>query len=54
LNRFFRPTRRDNRLVVRRVARRVNAVRKHNPDRKAVNFPPEFVPGGSSGPVNPA
>ena len=37
----------DNRLIVRWV----NAVRKGNPDRKIINFPTEFVPGGSIGPV---
>jgi LacI family transcriptional regulator len=44
----------DNKLIVRRVVRWVNAVRKGNPDRKAINFPSEFVPGGSIGRVNPA
>ena len=29
----------------------VEAARKGNPDRKAINFPAEFVPGGSIGPV---
>jgi LacI family transcriptional regulator len=42
----------DNSLIVRRVVRWVNAVRKGNPDRKIINFPTEFVPGGSIGPVD--
>ncbi len=41
----------DNRLIVRRVVRWVNAVRKGKPDRKIINFPTEFVSGGSIGPV---
>ena len=44
----------DNRLIVRRVVRWVNAVRKGNPDRKTINFPTEFVPGGSIGPASEA
>ena len=37
--------------VIRRVVRWVDAVRKGNPDREINNFPAEFVPGGSIGPV---
>jgi len=37
--------------IVRRVVRWVNDVRKGKPDRKEINFPAEFVPGGSIGPV---
>ncbi len=40
-----------NEHVVHRVVRWVNAVRKGKPDRKIINFPAEFVPGGSTGPV---
>jgi DNA-binding LacI/PurR family transcriptional regulator len=41
----------DNAPIVRRVVRWVNAVSKGNPDRKVINFPAEFVPGGSIDPV---
>jgi DNA-binding LacI/PurR family transcriptional regulator len=41
----------DNDLIVRRVVRWVDAVRKGKPDRKTINIPAEFVPGGSIGPV---
>lgn len=41
----------DSKPVIRRVVRWVAAVRKGNPDRKFINFPAEFVPGGSIGPV---
>ena len=41
----------DNAPIVRRVVRWVDAVRKGKPDRKVINFPAEFVPGGSIGPV---
>ena len=41
----------DNALIVRRVVRWVNAVRKGKPDRRMTTFPAEFVPGGSIGPV---
>lgn len=44
----------DHRLVVRRVIRWMDAVRKGNADRKTINFPTEFVPGGSIGPANPS
>jgi len=37
--------------VMRRVVRWVDAVRKGKADRKIINFPAEFVPGGSIGPV---
>jgi DNA-binding LacI/PurR family transcriptional regulator len=41
----------DPEPVIRRVVRWVDAVRKGNPDRKIINFPAEFIPGGSIGPV---
>jgi DNA-binding LacI/PurR family transcriptional regulator len=41
----------DNQLIVRRVVRWVDAVRKGKPDRKTINIPAEFIPGGSIGPV---
>ena len=41
----------DNSLIVRRVLRWVNSVRKGQPDRKVINFLAEFVPGGSIGPA---
>ena len=41
----------DNRLIVRRVVRWVDAVRKGKADHKTINIPAEFVPGGSIGPV---
>jgi len=41
----------DNGFIVRRVVRWVNAVRKGRPDRKIINCPAEFIPGGSIGPV---
>jgi DNA-binding LacI/PurR family transcriptional regulator len=41
----------DNRLIVRRVVRWVDAVRKGKADRKISNIAAEFVPGGSIGPV---
>jgi hypothetical protein len=41
----------DNAPIVRRVVRWVDAVRNGKPDRKAINFPAEFVPGASIGPV---
>ncbi len=41
----------DNELIVRRVVRWAGTVRKGKADRKTVNFPAEFVPGGSIGPV---
>ena len=41
----------DNAPLVRRVVRWVNAVRKSKPDRRAITFQAEFVPGGSIGPV---
>lgn len=37
--------------VIRRVVRWVDAVRKGKADRKIINFPAEFIPGGSIGPV---
>jgi DNA-binding LacI/PurR family transcriptional regulator len=47
----FAQMRWDNKLIVRRVVRWVDAVRKGNPDRKIINIPARFVPGGSIGPV---
>lgn len=47
----FAQMRWDNKLIVRRVVRWVDAVRKGNPDRKIINIPASFVPGGSIGPV---
>jgi DNA-binding LacI/PurR family transcriptional regulator len=44
----------DNRLMVRRIVRWVDAVRKGNPDRRILNIPAEFVPGGSIGPLIPS
>lgn len=41
----------DNALIVRRVVRWVDAVRKGKPDLKTIRFPAEFVPGGSIGPA---
>jgi DNA-binding LacI/PurR family transcriptional regulator len=41
----------DNRLIVRRIVRWVDAVRKVKADRHAINIPAEFVSGGSIGPV---
>ena len=41
----------DPKPVIRRVVRWVEAVRKGKPDHKTINFPAEFVPGGSIGPV---
>jgi len=44
----------DNRLIVRRVVRWVNSVRKGRADRKTINIPARFVPGGSIGSVIPS
>jgi DNA-binding LacI/PurR family transcriptional regulator len=41
----------DPKPLIRRVVRWVDAVRKGKPDRKIINYPAEFVPGGSIGPV---
>jgi hypothetical protein len=41
----------DPKPVIRRVVRWVDAVRKGRAGRKIINFPVEFVPGGSIGPV---
>ena len=41
----------DNAPIVRRVVRWVDAVRKGKPDHNVADFPAEFVPGGSIGPV---
>ena len=41
----------DPKPIVRRVVRWVAAARKGKPDRKIINFPAEFIPGGSIGPV---
>jgi DNA-binding LacI/PurR family transcriptional regulator len=37
--------------IIRRVVRWVNAVKKGRADRKTINFPAVFIPGGSVGPV---
>ena len=47
----FTQMRWDNHLIVCRVVRWVDAVRKGNPDRKTLNIPASFVPGDSIGPV---
>lgn len=47
----FAQMRWDSKLIERRVVRWVDAVRKGNPDRRIINIPAEFVPGGSIGPV---
>jgi DNA-binding LacI/PurR family transcriptional regulator len=41
----------DNEVIVRQVVRWVNAVRKGRTDRRSIDFPAEFVPGGSIGPA---
>ncbi len=41
----------DPKPVIRRAVRWVDAVRKGKADRKIINFPAEFVPGGSIGSV---
>ena len=41
----------DNKPIVRRIVRWVDAVRKGKPDRRKTLIPAEFVPGGSIGPV---
>lgn len=41
----------DNGVIVRRVVRWVNAVRKGRIDRRSIDFPVVFMPGGSIGPV---
>jgi DNA-binding LacI/PurR family transcriptional regulator len=41
----------DDEPIVRRIARWVEAVRRGKADRKTINFPVEFVEGGSIGPV---
>ena len=41
----------DYSLIVRRVVRWVDAVRKGNPDRKIINVPAEYIDGQSIGPV---
>jgi LacI family transcriptional regulator len=41
----------DPKPVIRRVVRWVDAVRKGKADRKIINFPAEFIPGGSIGPA---
>ena len=47
----FAQMRWDNRLIVRRVVRWVDAIRKGKEDRKIINIPAEFVPGHSIAPV---
>ena len=41
----------DTAPIVRHIVRWVTAVRKGVAERKTVNYPAEFVPGGSIGPV---
>ena len=41
----------DNVRIVRRVVRWADALTKENLDRRTINFPAEFLPGGSTGPV---
>ena len=41
----------DHAPIVRRVVRWIAAVRRGMPDRKIINFPAEFIPGGSIGPL---
>jgi len=41
----------DNDPIVRRIVRWVAAVRRGRADRKKINFPAEFIPGGSIGPA---
>ncbi len=41
----------DPKPIVRRVVRWVNAVRRGKTDRKVINYPAEFITGGSIGPV---
>lgn len=41
----------NNTPIVHRVKRWVDAVRRGNPDRKIINYPAEFIPGGSIGPA---
>lgn len=41
----------DNSRIVRRIVRWVNAVRQGRADRRTINFPVEFVDGGSIAPV---
>jgi DNA-binding LacI/PurR family transcriptional regulator len=41
----------DPKPVIRRAVRWVDAVRNGKPDRKIINFPAEFIPGGSIGRV---
>ena len=41
----------DDEPIVRRVVRWVAAVRRHRADRKTINYPAEFIPGGSIGPA---
>lgn len=41
----------DNEIIVRRVVRWVNEVRKGRTDRRSIDFPAEFIPGGSVGPA---
>jgi DNA-binding LacI/PurR family transcriptional regulator len=41
----------DPALIVRRVVRWVAAVRQGTADRETINYPAEFIPGGSIGPA---
>lgn len=41
----------DTAPIVRHIVRWASDVRKGTAERKTVNYPAEFVPGGSIGPV---
>ncbi len=41
----------DNTQILRRVVRWVAAVKRGHPDRKTINTPTQFIPGGSIGPA---
>jgi DNA-binding LacI/PurR family transcriptional regulator len=44
----------DDEPIVRRIVRWVAAVRRGRADRKQINFPAQFIPGGSIGPASGA
>jgi hypothetical protein len=41
----------DFKAPIRRIVRWVAAVRQGRADRKTINYPAEFIPGNSIGPV---
>jgi DNA-binding LacI/PurR family transcriptional regulator len=41
----------DNAPIIRRIVRWVAALRKGQADHKIINYPAEFIDGGSVGPV---